>query len=81
MGAWLFVMPRLQFILDAIKCANDRPIFVGRKATASTASGSMAKHLEEQLLLVEQALSWSLADLQQPFRRATPLGSLAQPSE
>jgi len=81
MGAWLFVMPRLQFILDALNCANDRPVFVGRKATASTASGSMAKHLEEQRLLVEQALSWALPDLQQPFRRATPLGSLAQPSE
>ncbi len=81
MGAWLFVMPRLQFILDALNCANNRPIFVGRKATASTASGSMAKHLEEQKLLVEQSLSWSLVDLQQPFRRATPLAKLAQPSE
>ncbi len=81
MGAWLFVMPRLQFILDAIQCANDRPVFVGRAASASTATGSMARHLEEQNLLVEQALNGSLAELQQPFRRATPLAGLAQPSE
>ncbi len=81
MGAWLFVMPRLQFILDAIQCANDRPVFVGRKATASTATGSMSRHLEEQQLLVEQSLNEPLANLQQPFRRATPLGNLPQPSE
>ncbi len=77
MGAWLFVQPRLQYVLDALKLANERPIFVGRKASASTASGAMVIHLQEQKLLVEQALSWPLADLLQPFQRATPLSGLA----
>ena len=75
------MLPRLQYILDALKLANDRPIFVGRKASASTAAGVMAMHLEEQKLLLEQALTWPLADLQQPFRRATPLSGLAQTPE
>ena len=81
MGAWLFVLPRLEYILDALELANERPVFVGRKASASTAAGSMAMHREEQRLLLEQALSWPLADLQQPFRRATPLAGLAQTPE
>jgi len=77
MGAWLFVQPRLQYVLDALKLANERPIFVGRKASASTATGAMVTHLQEQKLLVEQALSWPLADLLQPFQRATPLSEIA----
>ena len=76
MGAWFFVQPRLQYILDALKLANERPIFVGRKASASTASGAMVIHVKEQKLLLEQALTWPLADLLQPFQRATPLSGL-----
>ena len=72
MGAWLFVLPRLQYILDELKLANDRPVFVGRKASASTAAGVMDRHLEEQKHLLEQALTWPLAELQQPFQRPTP---------
>jgi 2-oxoglutarate dehydrogenase E1 component len=81
MGAWLFVLPRLQYVLDALALANERPIFVGRKASASPASGAMVNHLQEQKQLVEQALAWPLADLLQPFQRATPLSGLgnAQP--
>lgn len=76
MGAWSFVQPRLQYVLDALKLANERPIFVGRKASASTASGAMVIHTKEQKLLLEQALTWPLADLLQPFQRATPLSGL-----
>lgn len=81
MGAWLFVQPRLQYVLDALKLANERPVYVGRKASASTASGAMVIHLKEQKHLLEQALTWPLADLLQPFQRATPLSGLGMENQ
>jgi len=78
MGAWMFVLPRLQFILDMISCVNKRPVYVGRSASASPATGYMAAHINEQKLLLEQALTWELADITQPFKRDENLSELAQ---
>ncbi|MCP4127022.1 MAG: 2-oxoglutarate dehydrogenase E1 component [Gammaproteobacteria bacterium] len=78
MGAWMFVLPRLQYILDMISCDNRRPVYVGRNASASPATGYMSAHINEQKLLLEQALTWSIAEIAQPFKRDQNLSELAQ---
>ncbi len=77
MGGWLFVLPRLQYILDMISCNNKRPVYVGRAASASPATGYMSTHTKEQQMLLEQALTWDISDLLQPFKRETRLSELA----
>ena len=53
MGAWTFVEPRLEQLIN--KC--DRPIYVGRSASASPATGSYAIHQKEQAQLIAEALT------------------------
>lgn len=55
MGGWTFVEPRLESLLPAC----ERPIYVGRSASASPATGSYAIHQLEQASLVREALSVS----------------------
>jgi 2-oxoglutarate dehydrogenase E1 component len=51
MGGWAFMEPRLRQLLD-------RPIeYVGRDASASPATGSLAIHKREQKELVEAAIA------------------------
>jgi 2-oxoglutarate dehydrogenase E1 component len=72
MGGWLFVLRRIEYILedeDEGRRELRRPIYAGRPASASTATGHLKVHQREQALLVEQALTWKLEDLQQPFMR------------
>lgn len=52
MGGWTFVEPRLESLLP--DCA--RPIYVGREASASPATGSYSVHQAEQTSLVAVAL-------------------------
>jgi multifunctional 2-oxoglutarate metabolism enzyme len=52
MGGWTFVEPRLEELLPE----SQRPIFVGRVASASPATGSYAIHQAEQTKLVADAL-------------------------
>jgi 2-oxoglutarate dehydrogenase E1 component len=52
MGGWSFVEPRLEHLLS--QC--ERPIYVGRAASASPATGSYAIHQLEQAQLVREAL-------------------------
>ena len=69
-GAWTFVYPRLDSMIEALERKTvTRPIYVGRKASASPATGIPGNHVEEQKLLVEQALSGKAEDIRQPFRR------------
>ncbi|MBT3905759.1 MAG: 2-oxoglutarate dehydrogenase E1 component [Rhodospirillaceae bacterium] len=68
-GAWTFIFPRLDSILEAAEIKAERPIYVGRKAAASPATGIPGGHAKEQKLLVEQALTHKVEDLPQPFRR------------
>ena len=65
----MFVLPRLEFILEELDHKMKKPIYVGRHASASPATGSGKEHQEEQATLVEQALTVKLDDLPQPFRR------------
>jgi 2-oxoglutarate dehydrogenase E1 component len=55
MGGWTFVEQRLENILS--RC--ERPIYVGRSASASPATGSYAIHQAEQAELVNKALTLS----------------------
>ena len=57
MGAWSFVQPYVDWVLDQMGRANDRPIYAGRPASASTASGLMRKHLQELQDLLETAFA------------------------
>lgn len=49
MGAWSYIVPRLQEILEG------HIRYAGRKPSSSPAAGSKAMHKREQLMLIEQA--------------------------
>jgi 2-oxoglutarate dehydrogenase E1 component len=50
-GAWSFIEPRLRRIFP-----SRPPRYVGRRAAASAATGSLRKHREEQAAILRQAL-------------------------
>ena len=56
MGAWNFVDRRLEKVLAGIGDAGRRPLYVGRDAAASPATGSARAHGAEQAALVAAAL-------------------------
>jgi 2-oxoglutarate dehydrogenase E1 component len=68
MGAWTFAAPRIERVLDALGGKSRRPVFAGRKAAASPATGMLKTHAVEQAALVEQALSVPIDSIPQPFR-------------
>ncbi len=71
-GAFLHVDRRLQYLLDELGYSPQRRLlYVGRKASASPATGLLRRHLEEQALLIDQALRWDAGVLVQPFQRQT----------
>ncbi len=53
MGGWTFMEERLENLLP--RC--ERPIYVGRPASASPATGSYSIHQQEQAKLVQEALT------------------------
>ncbi len=69
MGGWTFVYPRLENILRQLGRNPPRPIFAGRKAAASPATGITKVHHEEQTRLVENALTAEVEAITQPFLR------------
>ncbi len=56
MGAWFFVAPRLENLMEAIGVEQRRLVYAGRKPSASVATGFHAQHEREQRQLVEDAL-------------------------
>lgn len=56
MGAWTFVEPYLEQSLIAIDASHKRPAYAGRAASASTATGLMARHQAELQAFVNDAL-------------------------
>ncbi len=56
MGAWNFVDRRIEKVLSRLDSKVRRPIYVGRDAAASPASGSARVHGREQATLVAAAL-------------------------
>ena len=57
MGAWTFMEPNLEWTLDRIGATYRRPRYVGRPATASTATGLMSKHLKELEAFMNEAFT------------------------
>ena len=57
MGAWHFIEPYLEWVLNQIHAQNRRPRYAGRAAAAATATGLMSKHLAQLKAMLEEALS------------------------
>tara|TARA_Y100001954_G_C15775961_1_gene587040 strand:- start:1232 stop:1756 length:525 start_codon:yes stop_codon:yes gene_type:complete len=56
-GAWSFMEPNIEWVLSRMNAKFKRPIYVGRPASASPATGLASQHKEQQKLLVEEALN------------------------
>jgi 2-oxoglutarate dehydrogenase E1 component len=56
MGAWSFIEPNLEWVLDHIGATHRRPRYVGRPSSAATATGLMSKHVIELRAFVDEAL-------------------------
>ena len=57
MGAWHFIEPYLEWVLNQISAANKRPRYAGRSAAAATATGLMSKHQAQLKALLDEALN------------------------
>lgn len=57
MGAWHFVEPYLEWVLNQVNGASRRPRYVGRAASAATATGLMSKHQAQLKAFLDEALS------------------------
>ena len=62
MGAWSFVAPRIEAVLERIGMRQTRPTYAGRPAAASPATGLYQQHVREQTSLVEAALTGEPAE-------------------
>ena len=58
-GAWSFMEPNLEWILNKIETKALRPSYAGRAASASPATGLAAQHKSQQEKLIDEALSLS----------------------
>jgi len=56
-GGWAFVEPNLEWVLGRIGAKHGRPVYVGRPAAASPATGLARQHKEQQEALVNEALT------------------------
>ncbi|HWL69216.1 MAG TPA: 2-oxoglutarate dehydrogenase E1 component [Geminicoccus sp.] len=56
MGAWFFVMPRIENLMESLGVPQRRLAYAGRKPSASPATGSLSQHEREQKALVSEAL-------------------------
>ena len=58
MGYWTFVEPNIEYVLTKLEDVKaNRPRYIGRVPTASTATGIASKHKEQQDALVNEALA------------------------
>jgi 2-oxoglutarate dehydrogenase E1 component len=49
--------PYLEWVLEQIGARQKRPDYVGRPASAATATGQMSQHLKQLKALLDEALS------------------------
>ncbi|KAA0968272.1 2-oxoglutarate dehydrogenase E1 component [Aureimonas fodinaquatilis] len=56
MGAWSFVDPYLEWVLERVGTEKRRARYAGRQAAASPAAGTMSKHLSQLEAFLEEAL-------------------------
>ncbi|MGJ4940803.1 2-oxoglutarate dehydrogenase E1 component [Bradyrhizobium sp. HKCCYLS1011] len=57
MGAWHFIEPYLEWVLNQVGGKSKRPRYAGRAASAATATGLMSKHLAQLKALLDDALN------------------------
>jgi 2-oxoglutarate dehydrogenase E1 component len=57
MGAYFFVKHRVESVLSSIKHSEKNLIFIGRKASASPATGVHERHLQNQKNIINLALT------------------------
>jgi 2-oxoglutarate dehydrogenase E1 component len=57
MGSWTFVEPYLEWVLKTAGAKVDRPRYVGRSASAATATGLMSKHLVQLQAFLDEAFA------------------------
>ena len=57
MGAWSFAQPNLARVLEFIKAHNPGVRYVGRSASAATATGLMSRHLKELKAFLDEAMA------------------------
>jgi 2-oxoglutarate dehydrogenase E1 component len=57
MGAWSFVAPRIEAVLQNVGMEQTRPVYAGRPPAASPATGLYQQHVKEQATLVEAAIT------------------------
>jgi 2-oxoglutarate dehydrogenase E1 component len=57
MGSWTFVEPYLEWVLKTAGSKVDRPRYVGRPASAATATGLMSKHLGQLQAFLDEAFA------------------------
>ena len=56
-GAWSFIEPNIEWVLQRIKAKHTRPTFAGRAAAASPATGLASMHKKQQADLIDEALT------------------------
>ena len=56
MGSWTFIRDYIEEAMKQSDLKADRPIFCGRDAAASPATGSAGRHAREQKQLVRKSL-------------------------
>ena len=57
MGAWAFVQPYIDWVMEQMACSTARPRYAGWPASASTATGLMRTHLAQLQALLEEAFA------------------------
>jgi 2-oxoglutarate dehydrogenase E1 component len=57
MGAYSFAQPNLERVLEFIKAKQPHVRYVGRPASAATASGLMSRHLKELKAFLDEAMA------------------------
>jgi 2-oxoglutarate dehydrogenase E1 component len=55
-GAWAFIQPYLEWVLEQTGSPTPRPRYAGRPASAATATGLMSKHLAQLKAFLQDAL-------------------------
>ena len=56
-GAWSFIEPNLELVLNKITTKTKRPAYAGRTASASPATGFATQHKKQQTNLIDEALN------------------------
>ncbi|MEN8660106.1 MAG: 2-oxoglutarate dehydrogenase E1 component, partial [Marivita sp.] len=56
-GAWTFMEPNLEWVLTRMNAKHARPVYAGRAASASPATGLSSQHKAQQAALIDDALT------------------------